>query len=188
MSPLPRRPSGRRSRHRSAEPRAALDRRLNDLIDAHSDAVFHVAFGILHDRQHAEDVVQETMLRSWRSLGGFRGDSSERTWVLRIAHNTAIDALRRRRDLATDPVDIPEIEDRSDPADRAAGMDSIAAVGRALAELDALSRSIIVLREVEGMSYQEIADALDVPVATVKTRLLRARRTLQAAARDEEER
>jgi len=187
VSALPRRRTGRRTGNRAVEPRAALDRKLSDLIDAHADAVFRLAFGILHDRQLAEDIVQETMLRSWKALGRFRGDASERTWVLRIAHNAAIDALRRRRDLATDPHDFPDGTDHRDPADRATGMDSLAAVGRALAALDETSRSIVVLREVEGMSYQEIADALDVPVPTVKTRLLRARRTLQSAERSEEE-
>ena len=186
MPALPRRRRARRADLRAVE-RPALDRQLGDLIDEHADAVFRLAFGILHDRQLTEDVVQETMMRAWTSLGRFRGDASERTWVLRIAHNTAIDALRRRRDLATDPLDMPEIADRADPADRAAGMDSLAAVGRALAGLDETSRSIVVLREVEGMSYQEIAEALDIPVPTVKTRLLRARRALQEAERAEEE-
>lgn len=127
------------------------------------------------------------MLAAWRSLGRFRGDASERTWVLRIAHNAAIDALRRRRDLVTDPREMPDATDRRDPADRAAGRDSLAAVGAVLASLDEISRSIVVLREVEGMSYQEIAEALSVPVPTVKTRLLRARRALQQAEKDEEE-
>lgn len=186
MAPLSRRRPGRRG-PRSVEPRAALDRQLNDLIEKHADAVFRLVFGILRDRQLTEDVVQETMLRTWSALGRFRGEASERTWVLRIAHNTAIDALRRRRDLATDPTELPEGTDERDPADAATGLDTLAAVGRALDALDGVSRSIVVLREVEGLSYQEIADALDVPVSTVKTRLLRARRTLQSAARNEEE-
>ena len=185
MPALPRRRRPRRDDPRAVD-RSRLDRQLGDLIEAHTDAVFRLAFGILHDRQLTEDVVQETMLRAWTSLGDFRGESSERTWVLRIAHNTAIDSLRRRRDQAMSPDDMPEQADRSDPADRAAGLDSLAAVGRALAELDETSRSIVVLREVEGMSYQDIADALGVPVPTVKTRLLRARRALQSAEREEE--
>ena len=174
----------RHRRPRRAEPRAvdrnALDRQLGDLIDEHTDAVFRLAFGILHDRQLTEDVVQETMMKAWTSLERFRGDASERTWILRIAHNTAIDALRRRRDQATAPDQMPELTDPADPAAQAIGRDSLAAVGRVLASLDETSRSIVVLREVEGMSYQEIADALEVPVSTVKTRLLRARRSLQA--------
>ena len=185
--PLEKRRNRRRIDDHSVDPRAALDRHLTQLIDDHTDAVFRLAYGILRDRQLTEDAVQETMLRAWTSLDRFRGDSSERTWILRIAHNTAIDSLRRRRDLATPPHEMPEVQDRRDPADRAAGMDTLSAVGRALAALDETSRSIVVLREVEGMSYQEIADALDVPVPTVKTRLLRARRALQAAEGAQEE-
>ena len=90
MPALPRRRRARRADLRAVE-RPALDRQLGDLIDEHTDAVFRLAFGILHDRQLTEDVVQETMMRAWTSLGGFRGDASERTWVLRIAHNTAIE-------------------------------------------------------------------------------------------------
>jgi RNA polymerase sigma-70 factor, ECF subfamily len=164
-----------------------LDRQLSELIDDHADAVFRVAFGILHDRGLAEDVVQETMVKAWESLGSFRGDSSTRTWVLRIAHNTAISALRRRRDQAMAPEDLPDRAGSDDAADRATGRSDLQAVGEALERLDEVSRTIVVLREVEGLSYQQIADALEVPVPTVKTRLLRARRALQAAVQDHEE-
>ena len=160
-----------------------LDRQLRELIDEHSDAVFRVAYGILHDRGLAEDVVQETMVKAWESLGSFRGDSSTRTWVLRIAHNTAISALRRRRDQSMAPEDLPARPGSDDAAARA----NLTAVRDALDGLDEVTRSIVVLREVEGLSYQQIADALEVPVPTVKTRLLRARRALQAAVQDQEE-
>lgn len=176
-----------RKRRRSTDERPVLDRALEELIDEHSDAVFRVAYGILHDRGLAEDVVQETMIRAWRSLDSFRGDASTRTWVLRIAHNTSISALRRRRDQAIAPEDLPERRETVDPSDRADGLVGLAAVRSALDQLDETSRSIVVLREVEGLSYQEIADALDVPVPTVKTRLLRARRALQAALQRTEE-
>ena len=166
-----------------------LDRQLSELINEHADAVFRVAYGILHDRGLAEDVVQETMVKAWESLGSFRGDASTRTWVLRIAHNTSISALRRRRDQAMAPEDLPERASSDDPSARADGMANLAAVRHALEGLDEVSRTIVVLREVEGLTYQQIADALEVPVPTVKTRLLRARRTLQAAVdRTEEER
>lgn len=170
--------------------RPDLDRALERLIADHSDAVFRVTYGVLRDRGLAEDAVQETMIRAWRGLDGFRGDASERTWVLRIAHHTAVSALRRRRDRSTAPEDLPSEHpgDRSaDPAVRAAGRADLAAVGAALNDLDETSRSIVVLREVEGLSYQQIADALGVNVPTVKTRLLRARRTLQAALGSVEE-
>ena len=166
-----------------------LDRQLRDLIEDHADAVYRVAYGVLHDRGLAEDVVQETMIKAWEAQDEFRGDSSLRTWILRIAHNSAIDALRRRRDQATAPEDLPDAPGNGadgDPARRAAGRADLEQLAVALGGLDELSRSIVVLREVEGMSYEQIATALDVPIATVKTRLLRARRALHAAVRGKE--
>jgi RNA polymerase sigma-70 factor (ECF subfamily) len=158
-----------------------LDRQLRTLIDDHAEAVYRVAYGVLRDRGLAEDVVQETMVKAWEALDDFRGDASLRTWILRIAHNTSVSALRRRRDLATAPEDLPDVATGDETARRAAGREGVVALGRALDGLDELSRSVVVLREVEGLSYAQIADALDVPLATVKTRLLRARRVLQAA-------
>lgn len=173
-------------RHRPTRPdrdagRPVLDRQLRALIDDHADAAYRVAYGILRDRGLAEDVVQETMVKAWESLDGFRGESSLRTWVLRIAHNTSVSALRRRRDLATAPEDLPDEPGRDDTSARAAGREGLTALRDALDQLDELSRSVVVLREVEGLSYAQIAEALDIGVPTVKTRLLRARRALQAS-------
>jgi RNA polymerase sigma-70 factor (ECF subfamily) len=183
--PLPRR------RHGSGPDGPALDRQLRQLIDEHAAAVYQLAFGILRDPGLAEDVVQETMIKAWRGLESFRGDASTRTWILRIAHNTAIDALRRRRDRMVAPEDMPEATtvgvDVHDPAVRAAGRSELADLGAALATLDQLSRSIVVLREIEGLSYAEIAETLDISTALVKTRLLRARRALQTAVRPPED-
>lgn len=186
MFPVPRR------RTSPGPERPELDKQLRELIDDHAAAVYQLAYGILHDRGLAEDVVQETMIKAWRSLEGFRGDAALRTWVLRIAHNTAIDALRRRRDRAVAPEDLPEQgpgtegAGADDPAERADGRSDLATLRDALAQLDQLSRSIVVLREIEGLSYAEIAETLDISVALVKTRLLRARRTLQSAVRPPE--
>lgn len=177
-----------RRRRRHTDP-PLLDRQLADLIDEHASAVYHVAYGVLRDRGLAEDVVQETMIKAWRSMDRFRGDSSVRTWVLRIAHNTAVDALRRRRERAVAPEDLRrdgEATTMDDPARRYAGREDVGVLRDALAAMDELSRTIVVLREIEGLSYQEIAGTLEVPAATVKTRLLRARRALSAALKNEE--
>lgn len=167
----------------------ALDRSLAALIDDHSTVVFHVAYGILHDRGLAEDVVQETMIKAWEASDSFRGDSSTRTWITRIAHNTAIDALRRRRDQITSEGDLPEmgtLAPGNDTENRAEGRADLELLAVALQDLDELSRTIVILREVDSMSYQQIAETLDLPVPTVKTRLLRARRSLQTAVRARE--
>ncbi|MGB6057235.1 MAG: RNA polymerase sigma factor [Microthrixaceae bacterium] len=164
-----------------------LDRSLSQLIDDHSAVVFHVAYGILHDRGLAEDVVQETMIKAWEASTSFRGESSTRTWITRIAHNTAIDALRRRRDQITSGGELPEsgsLAPGDDTEDRAEGRADLERLAAALRDLDELSRTIVILREVDAMSYQQIAETLELPVPTVKTRLLRARRTLQSSVRE----
>ena len=164
-----------------------MDRDLNALIDEHAEAAFRVANGILRNPSLAEDAVQETMIKAWQSLGRFRDESSLRSWILRIAHNTSISMLRRRREAVMAPEDMPEIVGGIDPARSSSAMSDLRAVRAALEDLDELSRSIVILREVEGMTYQEISDTLQVPVPTVKTRLLRARKRLAGAIGSSEE-
>ncbi len=186
MFPLSR---SRRRRADRADP-PVLDRQLRDLIDEHASAAYHVAFSVLRDRGLAEDAVQETMIKAWRGLPEFRGDSSTRTWVLRIAHNTAIDSLRRRRDRSTAPEDLPDQAGPAsldDPASRVSGRDDLSRLKVALDGLDETSRTIVVLREVEGLSYQQISETLGISIGTVKSRLLRARRTLQNTVKDKED-
>ncbi len=158
-----------------------MDADLNALIDEHAEAAFRVANGILRNPSLAEDAVQETMIKAWQSLGRFRGESSLRSWILSIAHNTSISMLRRRREAVMAPEDMPEIAGGIDPARSSSALSDLRAVRSALEDLDELSRSVVILREVEGMTYQEISEALSVPVPTVKTRLLRARKRLAGA-------
>ncbi len=159
---------------------------LHKLVVEHGDAVFRLAFSVVRDRSLAEDVAQETMVKAWLALPTFRGDSSLRGWVMRIAHNTAISMLRSRRALPTDPAEMPEahvVVERSVER-RVEGAQAVDAFVEALDLLDDLSRSIVVLRELEGMSYEEIGSVLDVPLPTIKTRLLRARRRLGTALKE----
>ena len=163
-----------------AEQLAALTRR-------HADAVYRVALSVTRDPDLAEDVSQDALLKAWQALPSYRGEAPLKNWLLRITHNTAISALRRRRDVHVDPSELPE----SAPAAHRAPDHSVEhlaeshasfdAFEAALATLDDLSRAVVVLREVEGMSYEEIATVLEVPLPTVKTRLLRARRVLATA-------
>ncbi len=148
-----------------------------ELVTDHSAAVYRVARAIVRDHALAEDVTQDTLIKAWRALPRFRGESSLRTWVLRIAHNTGISALRRRRDELLPPWSLQAggHDDSAAGAERSVMMNEFR---RGLGKLDATSRAIIVLREVEGLSYEDIAAALGVPVPTVRTRLFRARRAL----------
>lgn len=159
---------------------AALTRR-------HADAVYRVALSVTRDPDLAEDVSQDSLLKAWQALPSYRGEAPLKNWLLRITHNTAVSALRRRRDVHVDPADLPEgpaTPYRSPPRSvesRVEARASLDAFETALDRLDELSRSVVVLREVEGLSYDEIATVLDVPLPTVKTRLLRARRLLATA-------
>lgn len=148
-------------------------------IASHSGSIYRVAVSIVRDHALAEDVVQETLIRAWWAYPSFRGDSPLRPWLLRIAHNTAISLLRTRRDEPVDPWrlsdDAPVVSDRmlSGPL-----LDDFRS---ALDELDSLSRAVVVMREIEDETYDAIAEMLEVPISTVKTRLFRARRRLAAA-------
>ncbi len=156
------------------------------MVVEHGDVIYRLALSVVRDPALAEDIAQETLVKAWLALPSFRAESSLRSWVLRIAHNTAISMLRQRRAVVIDPHDLPERQSNPDRSveshvQSGAVLDDFV---QALEVLDELSRSIVVLRELEGMAYDEIAEVLDVPMPTVKTRLLRARRRLGAALRE----
>lgn len=160
------------------------EQQLEVLVRDHLDSVYRVAFSVVRDSALAEDVAQDAILKAWNALPTFRGDSSLRSWLLRITHNTAISTLRKRREEVRDPDLLPESPSNSSTEGQVLDRISMAEFEEALNKLDELSRSIVVLREVEGLSYDEIAELLEVPLPTVKTRLLRARRVLAAALSD----
>lgn len=153
---------------------------IDAIVVEHSAAVFRLAKSVVRDSSLADDVTQETFIKVWKHLDSFRGDSSLRSWILRIAHNTAVSTLRTIKDSATDPTRLPDSHDPIPTTRVVEGRLAADHLRAALDELDDLTREIVVLREIEGMSYEEIATTLDVPIPTVKTRLLRARRRLTA--------
>ena len=154
------------------------NQQLERLIVEHGEAVYRVALSVVRDHLAAEDIAQEALLKAWQALPSYRGEAPLRGWLLRIAHNTAVSAVRRRRDEPIDPSLLPESAPTDSTEHTVERRAAMAAFETALAGLDDLSRSITVLREIEGMSYEDIAEMLKVPLPTVKTRLLRARRVL----------
>ncbi len=141
----------------STTPQQVTNLALEALMLEHAEAAYRVALSVTRNHELAEDVTQESMLKAWQALPTFRGDSPLRNWVLRITHNTAISTLRKRRDVLRDPFEMPE-----EPAGRtverqAHGRMALEAFEEALGELDELTRSIVVLREIEALSYDEIA-------------------------------
>lgn len=144
----------------------------------HEDRVFSVCLRIMGNRDQALDATQETFLTTFRKAEQFKGNAALGTWIYRIAVNTCYDLLRRQKRRKTDPM--PE---HLDPTDHSAedAVDSAALrpeITAALAALPADFRSAVVLSDIEGMSLPEIAEILDIPVGTVKSRVFRGRRLL----------
>ena len=153
---------------------------ISEIINHHGRVMFRVAVAIVRDSALAEDVVQEAIIKAWLKLDTFRGDGSFRGWLLRIVHNTAVSMIRSNREQPWDPQWIPP---RTAPSaeQQAVAANELEAAISTFARLDPLSRTIVTLREGEGFTYDEIAEALGVTIGQVKIRLLRARRRLATA-------
>ncbi len=151
---------------------------LRILIEEHGPAMYRLARSIMGDGALAEDVVQESLLKAWQAAGSLHEDSALRAWALRITHNTAISALRKRREELRPPETMPETSQGPTVDRQVDGRLMVDELLAALDSLDPLTRSIVILREVEDMTYEDIASALGVALPTVKTRLFRARKLL----------
>ncbi|WP_432476095.1 RNA polymerase sigma factor [Nocardioides sp. GXQ0305] len=152
------------------------DLELRRLFDEHGASVYRMARSVVRDPGLAEDVTQETFIRAWQRSDSYRGEAPIRHWLLRIAHNLAVSTLRAAREQSTDPQRFA-VRDSVSPDDVVEGR---LAIEDALSSLDPLSRAVVVLREVEQLSYAEISEVLQVPLPTVKTRLFRARGQMRA--------
>jgi RNA polymerase sigma-70 factor, ECF subfamily len=144
----------------------------------HLDAAYNLARWLAGNHHDAEDIVQEACVRALRFGSGFRGGNS-RSWLLAIVRNMAYTWLKKNRPQTLVPIndeDLAEIEDPGAPAFDSADAGFLRA---ALGELPAEFREAIVLRDIEGLSYKEIAEVANVPVGTVMSRLARARGQLQ---------
>jgi RNA polymerase sigma-70 factor (ECF subfamily) len=149
---------------------------------------------LVRDEQDAQEVVQEAFLRVHKSLAAFNGGSSFFTWLYRIVTNLSIDLMRRpfRREGVLDERTARPAQDEhpllpgfdsGDPLDYVHRAEMAASIGAALDALPPYHRGVIILREVEGMSYQEIAEVMGVSKGTVMSRLFHARQKLQRALR-----
>jgi RNA polymerase sigma-70 factor (ECF subfamily) len=146
------------------------------LVERHRARLFTLAARTLGSRTDAEDVVQEALVRAWRSLPRFRGGSRFSTWLYRITVNCAHDAASRRR-----PEPAEAVAEREDPRDRIVEAELSGALQQALDRLEEPYRVAVVMYDVLGCSYAEIAEATGVPEGTVKSRIFRGRRDLAAA-------
>jgi RNA polymerase sigma-70 factor (ECF subfamily) len=152
--------------------------------------VLNLTWRLLGEREEAEDVKQEAFLRVLTKAEQFRGDCSFKTWILRIAHNLCCSALRRRqRRPEVDPLDEMVLEPREEQVDanpeaHLLRRELAAQVQAALQALPEHHRAMIVLREMEGLTYDEIAEALGCTRNAVKVRLHRAREALRKKLTD----
>ena len=164
------------------------------LVNERSGEIYGLLYRLTESGEEARDLTQETFLRAFQSIGHFRGESDLRTWIYRIAINQARNRWRwwrRRRRDATVSIDAPQAngqpslvgslksENGSDPERETLAHDRERALRKALSSLKRVYREAVVLRDIEGFAYEEIAVALDISVGTVKSRLARGRQELR---------
>ncbi len=152
------------------------------LVLPHLDAAFNLARWLLRSRADAEDVAQEAMLRAYRFFGGFHGGDA-RAWLLQIVRNTSYTWLEKKRplELNTEFDEDLHLQHGPNPESLAIASDNRERLKNALETLPPRFREVLVLRELEGCSYKEIAAITSIPVGTVMSALSRARRRLQQA-------
>jgi len=161
------------------------------LIDMYKRLVYNLAYQRTRNHDDAEDVAQEIFIKVWKSLHLFRGESAFSTWIAKIAINASLDYVRkssRRRTVSLTKQDeddgdvqaeLPDTDVNVNPEEYAQRMEKIAAVRAAIDALGQDQRIVIVMRDIEGMSYEEIAAALDLEMGTVKSRINRARKHIK---------
>jgi RNA polymerase sigma-70 factor, ECF subfamily len=154
---------------------------LRAAADAHAGAVYRLALSIMRDRALADDVVQETLIKAWRAAPFDEHGAVPRSWMLKVARNTAISMLRARREELSGDGTVPETTSMITVARSAEGRAALVELLAALDRLDEDARTLIVLRELDGLSYDDIAVAMGLPLPTIKTRLFRARQSLRRA-------
>jgi RNA polymerase sigma-70 factor (ECF subfamily) len=165
-------------------------RAFEKLADRHRDRIFTFACYVLGDREEAEDVTQEVLIRLWKNLDSLEEDRTL-PWLLHVTRNACIDALRRRRTYRALVAPDPDGDAAARVASRGLGpaaaveaADFRSHLERAVRELAEPYRSIVILREIQDLRYEEICEALGLPLNTVKVYLHRARRKLREKLRE----
>ena len=154
------------------------------LVARYQIPVYRVVRGILGSPSESEDVAQEVFLKAYANLAKFRGESGFFTWLYRIAVNEALRARKRRTFANADA--LPEVE-APPPVPSEEDAPTLATLEKLLRKLSDEFRSIVVLRDIEGLSYSDIAETLEIPIGTVESRLFRARQELRTLWRKSKE-
>ncbi len=151
------------------------------LVREHKDRVYSFAVWTLRDAEEARDVAQEALVRLWQHRKKVQIPAA-RSWLMTTAHHLCVDRLRRRHrrpEIDQESLVVPLTDGGPDPHRLAASSETARAIGRALSALGENDRAVVLMREVQGMSYEEIARVLGVPLGTLKAKLHRARDRLR---------
>ncbi len=160
------------------------------LVDRHRVSVFNLTLRIVGNREDAEEAAQDVFVRAFRSLDRFRGDARFATWLYRIAVNVSLSSARRsRRDLSTSSLSEPDDDDdglplqipdtSANPAERFEQAEFREQVRNLVSALPPIYSAVISMYHIQSLSYDEISEALELPIGTVKARLFRARAALR---------
>ena len=162
-----------------------------ELVERHHRRAYAIALALVRDEEDAREIVQEAFIRVYKGLSQFHGGSAFFTWLYRIVHNLSIDLIRKPSRREAELEAVLETEDPADneflrfpdadPQDVVQRSQLRERIAAALDELPAYHRGVIVMREVQGMSYEEMAEAMGVSKGTIMSRLFHARKKLQKA-------
>jgi RNA polymerase sigma-70 factor, ECF subfamily len=164
----------------------------DSILSEYKDRVFALCFRMLGDYDDADDCAQEVFVKMYRSLDTFRGESKLSTWIYRVAYNTALDAARSRKrkrnvqhhiSSGESGFDIPD--ERENPESKTLVREQESMIQTALLKVPADQRSVVVLCDIEGRSYEEIALIAGISTGTVKSRIARGREKLREILRGE---
>ena len=169
----------------------------DQLVGRYRTRVFGMIYNMVHNEQDAWDLAQDSFLKAWKSIAGFRGQSSFYTWIYRIVTNVTIDWLRKKQVKGfgaefDDTIQLKEIDPASRTVPKAGALphqrmerrEIRARIDEAIAQLSPEHRAVILMKETEDMQYHEIAEALGCSIGTVMSRLFYARKKLQNLLRD----
>ena len=152
----------------------------SELVCIHADGVRNAVYRLYGDTRLAEDAAQETFIRAWLHFASYRPQTSLRNWLYRIAVNAATDMLRKEKRILLHAFEDLSLKDPQPGPEALFSQEERATlIQKAVLSLPDACRAVLVLREYEGLSYQEIADALEIPVGTVMSRLNYARKLLR---------
>jgi RNA polymerase sigma-70 factor, ECF subfamily len=169
----------------------------DELVIRYRTRVFGMIYNMVHNEQDAWDLAQDSLLKAWKSIRRFRGQSSIYTWIYRIVMNVTIDWLRKKQVKGggaefDDAIQLTEIDPASKTVPKTEALphqamerDEIRArIDKAIAQLSPEQRAVILMKEIDDMQYHEIAEALGCSIGTVMSRLFYARKKLQSSLRD----